>query len=87
MDYNIIMKNNYQPHYTNEERKKEAMFMSTAVLLKETKDKYLQEMDKYIMHLQAQPLDVAKQEAIRALKRTGVMTSNGKQKKKIVSWE
>ena len=61
--------------------------MSTAVLLQEKQRKYLEEMDSFIAQLQQDASQEAKKEAVLALKRTGVINKNGKQKKKIVSWE
>ena len=69
------------------ETRKETSAMSTAVLLQEKQRKYLEEMDSFIAQLQQDASQEAKKEAVLALKRTGVINKNGKQKKKIVSWE
>lgn len=69
------------------EKRKETSAMSTAVLLQEKQRKYLEEMDSFIAQLQQDASQEAKKEAVLALKRTGVINKNGKQKKKIVSWE
>lgn len=66
---------------------KEATSMQTAVLLQKKDNQMLSEMDSYIKQLQQQPRDKAKTEAVKALKRTGVLSSKGTAKKKIVSWE
>lgn len=66
---------------------KEATPMQTAVLLQKKDNEMLLEMDTYIKKLQQQPKDKAKIEAVKALKRTGVLDTRGTAKKKIVSWE
>lgn len=80
------MSNEIETEITSEKRK-ETSAMSTAVLLQEKQRKYLEEMDSFIAQLQKDASQEAKEEAVLALKRTGVITKNGKQKKKIVSWE
>ena len=67
--------------------KKEATPMQTAVLLQKKDNKILAEMDSYIKKLQKQPKEKAKTEAVRALKRTGVLNTRGTVKKERVSWE
>lgn len=66
---------------------KEATPMQTAVLLQKKDNEMLSEMDIYIKSLQQQPTGKAKSEAVKALKRTGVLTAKGSVKVKIVSWE
>lgn len=71
----------------NIDKEKEAKPMQTAVLLQKKDNEMLSEMDSYILKLQRQPKETAKTEAVKALKRTGVLSSKGAVKKKIVSWE
>lgn len=59
--------------------------MEIALSLNSEQKKYLEEMDKYIKKLSDSPQ--AEEEALAALKRTGVITQKGNLKKKIVSWE
>lgn len=61
--------------------------MQTAVLLQKKDNEMLSEMDIYIKKLQQQPKAKAKSEAVKALKRTGVLNAKGSAKVKIVSWE
>lgn len=68
-------------------KRKEAMFMSTAVLLQKEQCEYLKGMDNFIAKLKKQSSEIAKVEATEALKRTGVLDKKGQTKKKIVSWE
>lgn len=81
------MKNNNESDDKAKNIEKEATSMQTAVLLQKKDNQMLSEMDSYIKQLQQQPRDKAKTEAVKALKRTGVLSSKGTAKKKIVSWE
>ena len=66
---------------------KEATFLKIAVSLQERQAEYTRGMDAYIERLKNQEPDTARENAMRALVRTGVVTRNGNPKKKIVSWE
>lgn len=68
-------------------REKEATPMQIAVMLQKKDKETLSEMDAYIVKLKKQSKTAAKTHAVTALKRTGVLSSNGNSKKKIVSWE
>lgn len=64
--------------------------MSTAVKLRASESKYLDELEAYIVKLKGMKhnsADDAYREAKEALLRTGVVTKSGRIKKKIVSWE
>ena len=61
--------------------------MEIAILLRKKDDEKLAEMDAYIESLRKAPDNQAKEDAIKALKRTGVLNSKGTVKRKIVSWE
>lgn len=66
----------------------DAMLTSAKSLIQE--DFLVVEMKKYIQELMAQGEKrpgQAKKEAIEALRRTGVLTEDGEEKEKIVSWE
>lgn len=67
--------------------KRGATPMEIAVMLQKKDKELLSEMDAYILKLKNQPKSEAKDPAVRALKRTGVLSSKGNSKKKIVSWE
>ncbi len=56
--------------------------MKTAIILQKSEKDYLEKMDKYIQSMQAQPKEIASARARCALVRTGVITKNGKRKKK-----
>jgi len=68
-------------------REKGANPMEIAVKLKRKDQEMLLDMDNYIKRLKSQPKSEASVCAVKALKRTGVLTQSGKSKKKIVSWE
>lgn len=51
----------------------------------EDQTKYIQEMEKYISSLKKMKKKDRKRESINALKRTGVLDKNGKEKKRIVT--
>lgn len=74
------------PRY-KDNRKKGATPMEIAVMLQKKDKEMLSDMDAYIMKLKNQPKAEAKGHAVSALKRTGVLSSKGNSKKKIVSWE
>ena len=61
--------------------------MTTAVKLQQSDKEYIEGMKRYLEELKQQPPEQAKDEAKKALIRTGVLTRNGKPKKTIVSWE
>ena len=71
----------------NDNIDKGATPMEIAVMLQKRDKELISEMDAYILKLKQQPKTEAKGHAIKALKRTGVLNSNGRTKKKIVSWE
>ena len=69
---------------------KEALFMKTAAVLRKTEMENLVAMQKYVekKQLQAKKMpEIAKEDAQKALIRTGVTTRNGNRKRIIVSWE
>lgn len=64
--------------------------MKTAVVLRQDEMAMVRSMEKYVSTIQKSALadpEQAKQDARKALIRTGVATSNGNLKKVIVSWE
>lgn len=66
----------------------DAMLTAAKYLIQE--DSLSAEMKKYIQELVVQGEKMPRQakiEAIEALRRTGVLTEDGKEKEKIVSWE
>ncbi len=66
----------------------DAMLTTAKSLIQE--DFLVAEMKKYIQELIAHGEEMpgqAKTEAIEALRRTGVLTEDGEEKEKIVSWE
>ena len=69
---------------------KEALFMKTAAILRKTEMEKLVAMQKHVAAKQSQAQkmpEIAKEEAQKALVRTGVTTRNGNRKRVIVSWE
>ncbi len=68
----------------------EVDIMSTATKIRKDEYEYAAQMKEYVDSLKKQMVQnpiQAKKEAKSALVRTGVLNSNGKTKKKIVSWE
>lgn len=64
--------------------------MSTTVSLRESEETFIREMRSYVMTLKQQQKKseyLARKEAKSALIRTGVLTEEGKEKEKIVTWE
>ena len=66
---------------------KEVSPMVVATSLRKPQDDLLRAMDEFIESLRSQPEDQAREQAILALARTGVITESGDSKEKIVSWE
>ena len=70
--------------------KKEAIFMEIAVALREDEMQKVVAMQKYVSEKKSQAKhtpELAKKDAQKALKRTGVVSKKGTLKKVIVSWE
>ena len=64
--------------------------MKTAAILRKTEMEKLVAMQKHVAAKQSQAKkmpEIAKEEAQKALVRTGVTTRNGNRKRVIVSWE
>lgn len=64
--------------------------MSTTVSLRESEETFIREMRSYVVTLKQQQKEsryLARKEAKSALIRTGVLTEEGKEKEKIVTWE
>lgn len=64
--------------------------MKLAAELRRNDEKYIREMQQYVERLKAQGGEdrtTASKDARNALVRTGVLTQNGRAKKKIVTWE
>lgn len=65
--------------------------MTTATILEKEEYKFANEMEKYVKELKSMRKRngeaECREEALEALKRTGVVTRNGNTRKKIVSWE
>lgn len=68
-------------------KEKGANPMEIAIMLQKKDKELLSDMDAYIIKLRAESKPQAKTQAVKALKRTGVLTSKGSARKKIVSWE
>lgn len=69
---------------------KEVGVMQTTVSLRESEEVFIREMNSYIEVLKKQQLlskKTARKNARIALIRTGVLTEDGKEKEKIVTWE
>lgn len=69
---------------------KEVGIMSTTVSLRESEETFIREMRSYVVTLKQQQKEsryLARKEAKSALIRTGVLTEEGKEKEKIVTWE
>lgn len=69
---------------------KENEFMNIAAKITDDELIYSKGLQEYLKMLQKQKNDdpeEAKKDAIKALKKTGVINKNGTPKKKIVSWE
>lgn len=60
--------------------------MTTTVSLRESEEVFIKEMTSYIEVLKKQK-KLSKTDAKIALIRTGVLTEDGKEKEKIVTWE
>ena len=73
--------------YNKKELEKGMTSMEIANVLQKKDDELLAEMDAYISKLKARPQPEAKESAVKELKRTGVLSTKGNSKKKIVSWE
>lgn len=70
--------------------KKEVFFMEIAVALREDEMQKVVAMQNYVNEKKNQAKqtpEIAKEEAKKALKRTGVVSKRGNPKKVIVSWE
>lgn len=65
---------------------KEVGVMTTTVSLRESEEVFIKEMTSYIEVLKKQK-KLSKTDAKIALIRTGVLTEDGKEKEKIVTWE
>lgn len=65
---------------------KEVGVMPTTVSLRESEEVFIKEMTSYIEVLKKQK-KLSKTDAKIALIRTGVLTEDGKEKEKIVTWE
>lgn len=65
---------------------KEVGAMTTTVSLRESEEVFIKEMTSYIEVLKKQK-KLSKTDAKIALIRTGVLTEDGKEKEKIVTWE
>ena len=69
---------------------KEVGVMPTTVSLRESEEVFIREMNSYIEVLKKQQQlskAIARKNAKIALIRTGVLTEDGKEKEKIVTWE
>lgn len=70
--------------------KKEALFVKNAAILQQEEMEIARSMEAYVSLLQKEAKKepaVAREKARKALARTGVTTTSGNLKKKIVSWE
>ena len=74
----------------DEKPAKEVGIMSTTVSLRESEEVFVREMSHYVTTLKLQQQKSryrAQEEAKSALIRTGVLTEEGEEKEKIVTWE
>ena len=72
------------------DEKEALLFMRNAIILRQSEMEITKAMEGYVVAVKtdvAKNPEKARKEARKALVRTGVMTTKGSLKKKIVSWE